>query len=53
MGGIDTKGELTFEDATITCTALQLEAFALLPDNETDRKKTLNEAVVYKVKNDQ
>ena len=41
MGGIDTEGELTFEDGTITCTALQLEAFALLPDNETAREKYL------------
>jgi hypothetical protein len=39
MGGIDTEGELTFEDGMISCTALQLEAFALLQPDEASRKK--------------
>ncbi|PSL47330.1 hypothetical protein CLV51_102176 [Chitinophaga niastensis] len=42
MGGmsvIDTEGELTLEDGMISCTALQIGAFALLQDNETEKKR--------------
>jgi len=36
---IQTEGELTFEDGMISCSALQLGAFALMQDDKKERKK--------------
>jgi len=38
-GDIATEGQLTFEDAMISCSALQLFAFARLQDDEKERRK--------------
>lgn len=37
-GDFQTEGELTFEDGMISCSALQIGMFALLQENEADRK---------------
>ena len=38
-GNIATEGQLTFEDAMIACSALQLFAFAMLQDDAKEKKK--------------
>ncbi|SHF38201.1 hypothetical protein [Pedobacter caeni] len=39
MSAIETEGEGTFEDGMISCTALQIAAFALLQDNIEERNR--------------
>jgi hypothetical protein len=46
-GNISTEGQLTFEDAMISCSALQLFAFALLQDNAKERKKYADAGYAY------
>lgn len=38
LGGLDTEGELTLEDGMISCTALQIGAFALLQEDVARRR---------------
>ncbi|KQC02180.1 hypothetical protein AQF98_00990 [Pedobacter sp. Hv1] len=47
FAGIDTEGELTFEDGMISCSALQIAQFALLQKDEKAKNFYIQKAKTY------
>lgn len=44
---IDTEGQLTFEDGMISCTALQIAAFALQQEDRAERERYMKTAMEF------